>query len=88
MAAASALLMPGAPLALDERPAALRGEALPAATAFALDYLAVVDPDTFEPRMHVAPGALLIAAARLGAIRLIDNVSLTPSAYPAKDATT
>jgi pantoate--beta-alanine ligase len=88
VAAASALLMPGAALALDERPAALRGEALPAATAFALDYLAVVDPDTFEPRMHVAPGALLIAAARLGAIRLIDNVSLTPSAYPAKDATT
>jgi pantoate--beta-alanine ligase len=88
VAAASALLMPGASLALDERAAALRGEAPPAATAFDLDYLAIVDPDTFEPRMHIAPGSLLIAAARLGAIRLVDNVSLTPCAYPAEDATT
>ena len=41
------------------------------------DYLAVADPDTFEP---VAAGytgpALLLAAARAGATRLIDNVQL------------
>ena len=88
VAAASALLMPQAPLDLDERAAALRGEAPPPATAFDLDYLASVDPDTFEPRLHIASGSLLIVAARLGAVRLIDNVTLTPSAYPAEDATT
>ena len=88
VAAASALLMPQAPLDLDERAAALRGEAPPPATAFDLDYLAIVDPDTFEPRLHIASGSLLIVAARLGAVRLIDNVTLTPSAYPAEDATT
>jgi len=40
-----------------------------------VDYLAVVDPDTFE---EVAPraGALVIGAARFGTIRLIDNITL------------
>jgi pantoate--beta-alanine ligase len=88
VAATTSLLLPGGPLSLDERAAALRGEAPPAAPSFDLDYLAIVDPDTFEPRTHLAPGSLLIVAARLGGVRLIDNVSLTPSAYPAKDATT
>ncbi len=40
-----------------------------------VDYLAVVDPDTFvevEPR----PGALVIGAARFGSTRLIDNIRL------------
>jgi pantoate--beta-alanine ligase len=38
-----------------------------------LDYLAVVDPETFEatdPR----PGALVVGAARFGSTRLIDNI--------------
>jgi pantoate--beta-alanine ligase len=97
VAAASALLMTG-PLPGDERPAALRDEAPQTDTSFDLDYLAIVDPDTFEPCATVTSGSLLIAAARLGAVRLIDNVSLTapaatpqtptPSAYPAEDATT
>lgn len=98
VAAASTLLMTG-PSPWDERPAALRDEAPRTETTFDLDYLAVVDPDTFEPRTAVVPGSLLIAAARLGAVRLIDNVTLgapaasplhttTPSAYPAEDATT
>ena len=88
VAAASTLLMTG-PLPGDERPGrpARRGARRPT-RSFDLDYLAIVDPDTFEPRATVAPGSLLIAAARLGAVRLIDNVSLTPSAYPAEDATT
>ena len=40
-----------------------------------LDYLAVVDPTSFdavEPR----PGALVIGAARFGSTRLIDNITL------------
>jgi len=98
VAAASALLMTG-PLPGDERPAALRDEAPHTDSTFDLDYLAIVDPDTFEPRTTIVPGSLLIAAARLGAVRLIDSVTIgapaappphttTPSAYPAEDATT
>ena len=40
-----------------------------------VDYLAVVDADTFlevEPR----PGALVIGAARFGSTRLIDNIRI------------
>jgi pantoate--beta-alanine ligase len=43
-----------------------------------VDYLAVVDPDTFaevEPR----PGALVIGAARFGSTRLIDNIRIEGS---------
>jgi pantoate--beta-alanine ligase len=40
-----------------------------------LDYLAVVDPDTFE-EVAPAPGALVVGAARFGTTRLIDNVRL------------
>ena len=88
VAAASALLVPAAPESEAERVAAQRGEAPPAAPRFALDYLAIVDADTFLPRSTLGPRSQLIAAARLGATRLIDNVTLSDSAYPAKDATT
>ncbi len=88
VAATTALLMRGLPLDDAERVAALRGEAPPAAPRFDLDYLAIVDADTFRPQSTIGPRSLLIAAARLGAIRLIDNVTLSPSAYPATDATT
>ena len=87
VAATSALLIPAAPVDEAERVAALRGEAPPAAPRFDLDYLAIVDGDTFQPQTTFGPHSLLIAAARLGATRLIDNVSLSPSAYPATDAT-
>ena len=43
-----------------------------------LDYLAVVDPETFavvEPQ----PGALVVGAARFGSTRLIDNVPVEDS---------
>ena len=40
-----------------------------------LDYLAVVDRDSFEP-VAPQPGALAIGAAWFGAIRLIDNVTM------------
>jgi pantoate--beta-alanine ligase len=42
---------------------------------FAPDYLALVDGPTLEPILRVAPGARLIAAARLGPVRLIDTLS-------------
>jgi pantoate--beta-alanine ligase len=47
----------------------------PSACEGELDYLAVVDPHTFEP-MQPRPGALVIGAARFGATRLIDNIAL------------
>lgn len=55
--------------------------------AFAIDYIAVVDAVSFAPQMVLGPHSLLVAAARLGSTRLIDNVSVAPSAYPTGDAT-
>jgi pantoate--beta-alanine ligase len=52
-----------------------------------LDYVAAVHPDSFETAHTFGSRSLLIAAARLGSIRLIDNISLASSAYPTKDAT-
>ncbi len=53
-------------------------EAAKAEPPLVLDYLALVEPDTFTP---VKPGwagdALLLVAARAGATRLIDNTPLT-----------
>jgi pantoate--beta-alanine ligase len=40
-----------------------------------LDYLAVVDPESFEP-MAPQQGALVVGAAWFGATRLIDNVTV------------
>jgi pantoate--beta-alanine ligase len=42
----------------------------------ALEYAAVVDPDTFEPLTTLEGPALLAVAARVGPARLIDNVHL------------
>lgn len=43
---------------------------------FSVDYLALVDPVTLEP-LETLPGhARLIAAVRLGSVRLIDNVAV------------
>ncbi len=93
VAATSALLLPEGgldPEAADEALARPR---------FELDYLAVVDEDTFVPQGALGPRSRLVVAARLGSTRLIDNLTLaapaagepvTPpssSAYPAKDAT-
>lgn len=46
----------------------------PAAT---LDYLDVVDARTFAPLERLAPPAFIIAAARFGKTRLIDNLWIT-----------
>jgi pantoate--beta-alanine ligase len=44
------------------------------AAGFALDYLSLVDGATLEPLAEVRLSARLIVAARLGGVRLIDNV--------------
>lgn len=54
--------------------AALNGQAAP---RFTVDYAAVVDPETFTPA-KAEQEALLIAAVRLGGVRLIDNLWLSP----------
>jgi pantoate--beta-alanine ligase len=67
-------------------------EVLAAEPALAVDYAAVVDPGTFGP---VGPGqagpALLVAAAKAGGTRLIDNVPVVLAAAAAgrlRDAAT
>ena len=40
------------------------------------DYMALVDPATFEPARQAEPGQVLATAARVGRTRLIDNVIL------------
>ena len=42
---------------------------------FRLDYLALVDGPTLSPIPEIAPGARLVVAARLGSVRLIDNIA-------------
>jgi pantoate--beta-alanine ligase len=37
------------------------------------EYLAVVDPETFEPVERVEGDVLVAVAARVGPVRLIDN---------------
>jgi pantoate--beta-alanine ligase len=41
------------------------------------EYLALVDPSTFEPLAELEDQALLALAARLGEVRLIDNTTLS-----------
>jgi pantoate--beta-alanine ligase len=51
-----------------------------------LDYLALVDPDTFEETGEDYAGlARLLVAARVGAIRLIDNTPLSLECHAADD---
>jgi pantoate--beta-alanine ligase len=63
---------------------AVARDVLRAEPALAVDYVALVDPGTFGP---AGPGpALLIAAARARATRLIDNMALVLPAEGAGDA--
>jgi pantoate--beta-alanine ligase len=47
-----------------------------AGTGFDVDYLALVDGPTLLPVDGTVPGARLIVAARLGSVRLLDNVGV------------
>jgi pantothenate synthetase len=42
-----------------------------------LDYLDVVDADTFEPLEELRPPAFIVGAARFGSTRLLDNLWIT-----------
>jgi pantoate--beta-alanine ligase len=46
-----------------------------AAAGFTVDYLALIDGPTLIALPTAGPGARLIAAARLGSVRLIDNIA-------------
>jgi pantoate--beta-alanine ligase len=88
---AAALALPRALLAGQARAGqgaaavlAAAGQVLRAEPALAVDYVAVVDPGTFGP---AGPGpAVLIAAAKAGSTRLIDNMALVLPAEGAGDA--
>jgi pantoate--beta-alanine ligase len=43
---------------------------------FGVDYFALVEGPSLVPIEHAAPGARLIAAAKLGSVRLLDNVGV------------
>jgi pantoate--beta-alanine ligase len=43
---------------------------------FQVDYLALVDGSSLAPTQQVTPAARLIVAARLGSVRLLDNIPL------------
>ena len=47
------------------------------------EYVALVDPDTFEPLASLSTGGLLVLAARVGRVRLIDNTVLSVTAHAA-----
>lgn len=100
VAAAMLLAAPNAGLKSDDdRLLELMGQAPPGPPRFDIDYVAVVEADTFTQESAIGPRSLFIAAASLGPTRLIDNVPLaapaagehaatTPaSAYPVQDAT-
>jgi pantoate--beta-alanine ligase len=48
------------------------------------DYLTLVDPDTLEPLNELDRPALLALAARVGRVRLIDNITLEPTPLPTR----
>ena len=48
------------------------------AAGFAVDYLALVDAETLQPGANADRPRRLLAAARLGATRLIDNLAVAP----------
>lgn len=49
-----------------------------AEAGIAAEYVAVIDPDSFEPVEIIAGPSLIALAARVGATRLIDNIEVAP----------
>ena len=64
------------PEAVLKAAAAVLDEAAQADPPLVTDYLAVVDPGTFAPVAAASGDALLLAAAKVGTTRLIDNMPL------------
>lgn len=61
-----------------ERLVAPERDRLDRVPGMAVDYLAIVDGSSLEPLCSVEPGARALVAARIGGVRLIDNVGLDP----------
>lgn len=49
-----------------------------AGASITAEYIAVVDPDTFAPLERIERPALIALAARVGPVRLIDNMEVAP----------
>lgn len=62
----------------DARAAERVGTAAMRARGVEPEYLAVVDPDTFTPADDLSIPSLAVVAARVGAVRLIDNLPIPP----------
>jgi len=73
----AALRAAAARVAGGEVAAAPLGEARTALAhkGFGVDYFALVEGASLAPVDHAAPGARLIAAAKLGGVRLLDNIA-------------
>jgi pantoate--beta-alanine ligase len=89
LALSQALRAAEAAVARGEREAAV----VAAAARSAMDgvqpeYLALVDPDSFEPVQTVDGRVLVAVAARIGATRLIDNTIIHTAATPERAPTT
>jgi pantoate--beta-alanine ligase len=83
LALSRALRAAEAAAAAGERdPERLRAAARSAMDDVAPEYLALVDPDSFEPVQTGNGRVLLAVAARIGAIRLIDNTIIHTAATP------
>ncbi len=52
----------------------LKAKGVLTALGFGVDYLDLVDPTAMAPLEAIGPGSRLIVAARLGIVRLIDNI--------------
>ena len=80
LALSQALGVIDAAFAAGERDTArLRAAGMATLTAdpgLAVDYLALVDPDTLEPVRSASSGTAVVVAARVGGTRLIDNLIL------------
>ena len=72
--AAAAAVADGA----DARAAERVGVAAMASRGVTPEYLAVVDPGTFAPAEDLSRSSLAVAAARVGDVRLIDNLPIPP----------
>jgi pantoate--beta-alanine ligase len=89
LALSRALRAAEAAVAAGEREAAaVAGAARAAMDGVEPDYLALVDPDSFQPITTVDGRVLVAVAARIGATRLIDNTIIHPAATPERAPTT
>ena len=80
VAVATSLVMPDHSFLTDEdRRRELRGDTPPGPPRIHIEYLDIVDADSFEQERELGARSLMIVCGRLGSTRLLDNVSLPPT---------